>query len=80
MTENYCNYKNHPISEYEGYVIYSDEIRGLNDVKMCRHCYGLHILMYYPRSHVADYIKNNPSTYHVTQEEIEKIEIELHND
>lgn len=70
MTENYCDYGNHPINEnLSGYVIYTDEERGIDDVKMCKHCYALHILKYFPNSGMASFIKNNPTEYHLTLEE-----------
>lgn len=77
---DYCDYKNHPISEHGDYVIYSDSIRGLKDVKMCKHCYGLYLLMYYPRSRLAGYVRNNLQEYHIAMEEREEIEMELAND
>lgn len=69
MTQNWCDYGDHEITELGGYVIYSDEQRGLDTVKMCKHCYALHILKYFPDTHMASYLKNNPTEYHLTLEE-----------
>jgi len=69
MTENWCEYGNHAITELSDYVIYSDEERGLEDVRMCKHCYALHVLKYFPHTHMALYLKNNPTEYHLTLKE-----------
>lgn len=69
IKNNWCDFGDHEITEFGGYVIYSDEERGLKDVKMCTHCYALHILRYFPTSHIASYIRNNPTEYHLTPEE-----------
>ena len=65
MTYSYCEYGKHAIvrDTHGSYVIYSDQNRGLTDVVCCKACYGQHVLKYFPDSHVADYIRNNPSEY-----------------
>lgn len=69
MAENWCDYGNHAIAELNDYVIYSDNDRCLEEVKTCKHCYALHILKYFPNGRMAEYLKNNPTEYHLTQEE-----------
>lgn len=68
MRGDWCEYGQHTIT-VEGYVVYSDSERGLDDIIMCKHCYALHIIKYFPRSHMAKYLKNNPTEYHLTLEE-----------
>jgi hypothetical protein len=69
MSENWCDYGKHEITQYGGYVIYSDEERGLDNVKMCKHCYALHVIKYFPDSHMKIYMINNPTEFHLTLEE-----------
>ena len=67
--ENWCEYGDHQIENLVSYVIYSDQDRGLDNVKMCKHCYALHVLKYFPNSHMAMYIRNNPTEYRLTLDE-----------
>ena len=70
MSENWCDYGNHEITELGGFVIYSDKKRGIECVKTCKHCYALHVLKYFPDTIMAKYLKKNPKECHLTLEEI----------
>ena len=66
---DHCDYGNHTIEpKHKGYVIYTDLRNGItNDTVTCRQCYAQHVLKYYPASHIADYIRNNPSEYPLSE-------------
>lgn len=53
--QSICNYGNHVVADTD-ILIYSDEDRGLRDVRTCRTCYAAHIIKYYPCSKIVDEI------------------------
>ncbi len=69
MRYQVCKICNHQIINEFDYVVYSDDEHGLGTATICKHCYALHVLKYYPKSRVADYMKNNPTEFHLTLEE-----------
>lgn len=64
VSNNWCQVGNHAITDlFSGYV-WSDEEHGYpNDVRICRRCYALKMLEYYPDSKITKHILDNKNEY-----------------